>query len=183
MYFRLAIDVLTFINFYPMTSYQQTQPMVRTAYLCVHSHYRGENCMKSYQAFLEKVRDKGNLKNIEEARNATEVVYRTMRDVMSNEAIGRVEDELDDNAPEQVEELWEDTNPIVHFLSRIRPNLHISPDNFLVRLRQEANLPGADAETIIKAVFSATKDELSQERIEEVANYLPGRISEFWQEA
>jgi uncharacterized protein (DUF2267 family) len=139
--------------------------------------------METYQDFLEKVKSQGNLKDLREARNATEVVYRTMRDVMSNEAIERVEDELEQNAPEQVEDLWEDTNPIVHLLSRIRPNLHISPDNFLVRLRQEGNLPGADAETIIKAVFSATKDELSEERIAEVADYLPGRISEIWQEA
>jgi uncharacterized protein (DUF2267 family) len=142
-----------------------------------------EIIMETYQDFLEKVRTKGNLKDLKEARNATEVVYRTMRDVMSNEAIDRVGDELDDNAPDKVEDLWEDTNPLVSFLSHIRPNLHISPDNFLVRLRQEANLPGADAETIITAVFSATKDELSQERVQEVAGFLPGKISEMWQAA
>ncbi|MBD2036026.1 DUF2267 domain-containing protein [Phormidium sp. FACHB-592] len=139
--------------------------------------------METYQDFLEKVRTQGNLKDLKEARNATEVVYRTMRDVMSNEAIDRVADELDEKAPDKVEDLWKDTNPLVSFLSHIRPNLHISPDNFLVRLRQEGNLPGADAETIIKAVFSATKDELSQERVQEVAEYLPGKISEMWQEA
>ncbi|MBD1876466.1 DUF2267 domain-containing protein [Nodosilinea sp. FACHB-131] len=142
-----------------------------------------EILMETYQEFLEKVRTKGNLKDLKEARNATKVVYRTMRDVMSNEAIDRVADELDDNAPDKVEDLWEDTNPLVSFLSHIRPNLHISPDNFLVRLRQEGNLPGADAETIITAVFSATKDELSQERVQEVAEFLPGKISEMWQAA
>jgi uncharacterized protein (DUF2267 family) len=139
--------------------------------------------METYQEFLEKVKTQGNLKDLKEARNATEVVYRTMRDVMSSEAIEQVAAELDENAPDKVEDLWEDTNPLVSFLSHIRPNLHISPDNFLVRLRQEANLPGADAETIIKAVFSATKDELSEERIQEVAKFLPGKISEMWQEA
>jgi uncharacterized protein (DUF2267 family) len=139
--------------------------------------------METYQEFLEKVRAQGNLKDLKEARNATEVVYRTMRDVMSSEAIEQVAAELDENAPDKVEDLWEDTNPLVSFLSHIRPNLHISPDNFLVRLRQEANLPGSDAETIIKAVFSATKDELSEERVQEVAKFLPGKISEMWQEA
>ena len=139
--------------------------------------------METYQEFLEKVKTQGNLKDLKEARNATEVVYRTMRDVMSSEAIEQVAAELDENAPDKVEDLWEDINPLVSFLSHIRPNLHISPDNFLVRLRQEANLPGADAETIIKAVFSATKDELSEERIQEVAKFLPGKISEMWQEA
>lgn len=139
--------------------------------------------METYQEFLEKVKTQGNLKDLKEARNAAEVVYRTMRDVMSDEAIDHVASELDENAPDQVEDLWQDTNPLVSFLSRIRPNLHISPDNFLVRLRQEGNLPEADAETIIKAVFSATKDELSQERVQEVAQFLPGKISEMWQEA
>ena len=138
--------------------------------------------MAAQQSFLETIKTKGNLKDLKEARHAAEVVYRTMRDVMPNEAVDRVTDELDDSS-DVTENLWNDPNPLVHFLSRIRPQLEIKPENFLVRLRQEANLPGADAETIIKAVFSATKEELSQERIAEIANYLPGEISEFWSEA
>jgi uncharacterized protein (DUF2267 family) len=139
--------------------------------------------MASHHAFLEKVKAKGNLKDLDEAKNATEVVFRTMRDVMSNEAVERVEEELDNSETDEVEDLWEDTNPIVSFLSKIRPQLKIKPENFLVRLRQEANLPGRDAETIIKAVFSATKEELSPERIQEVASYLPGEIQEMWEQA
>jgi len=139
--------------------------------------------MASHHAFLEKVKAKGNLKDLDEAKNATEVVFRTMRDVMSNEAVERVDEELDKSATDEVEDLWEDTNPLVRFLSKIRPQLEIKPENFLVRLRQEGNLPGRDAETIIKAVFSATKEELSPERIQEVASYLPGEIKDMWQEA
>ncbi|MBD1838821.1 DUF2267 domain-containing protein [Coleofasciculus sp. FACHB-64] len=139
--------------------------------------------MASHHAFLEKVKAKGNLNDLDEAKNATEVVFRTMRDVMTNEAVERVEEELDKSATDEVEDLWEDTNPIVSFLSKIRPQLKIKPENFLVRLRQEGNLPGRDAETIIKAVFSATKEELSSERIQEVASYLPGEIQEMWQQA
>ncbi|MBD1898493.1 DUF2267 domain-containing protein [Trichocoleus sp. DQ-A3] len=139
--------------------------------------------MASHHAFLEKVKTKGNLKDLDEAKNAAEVVFRTMRDVMSNEAVERVEEELDKSATDEVEDLWEDTNPIVSFLSKIRPQLKIKPENFLVRLRQEGNLPERDAETIIKAVFSATKEELSSERIQEVASYLPGEIQEMWQQA
>lgn len=134
-------------------------------------------------SFLEKIRSKGNLKDLKEARHAAEVVYRTMRDVMPNQAVDRVEKELEKDSPEIAEDLWTDTNPLVYFLSRIRPQLEIRPENFLVRLRQEGNLPGADAETIIKAVFSATKDELSEERIAEIASYLPGEIGEYWREA
>jgi uncharacterized protein (DUF2267 family) len=32
-------------------------------------------------------------------------------------------------------------------------------------------------------VFAATKDELSQERIQEIAGWLPDRIREFWEQA
>ena len=40
-----------------------------------------------------------------------------------------------------------------------------------------------DREQVVKAVFAATKDELSEERINEVANWLPGRVRELWEEA
>jgi uncharacterized protein (DUF2267 family) len=135
--------------------------------------------MEKHTAFLEKVKEKGNLKDLEEARSATEVTFRTLRDVMSNEAVDRVAADLDNEA----EELWTDQNPIVYFLSRIRPKLNIEAGNFLVRVRQEGNLPGADAETVIKAVFSATKDELSPERAEEVSSFLPEEICDMWQSA
>lgn len=138
--------------------------------------------MATQQAFLEKIKTKGHLKDLDEARRAADVVYRSMRDVMPNDAVDRVDAELGDSS-KVAEDLWTDTNPLVYILSEIRPQLNIKPDNFLIRLRQEANLPGADGETIIKAVFSATKEELSPERVQEVANYLPGKISEFWQQA
>lgn len=149
--------------------------------------------MEEHKPFLEKVKLQANLKDIDEARRATEVLFRTMRDVMPTEAVERVADELDeaDDRREEagivdkveVEDLWEDTNPLVSFLSKIRPVLKIKPENFLVRLRQEANLPGADAETIVKAIFSATKEELSEERIQEISAFLPGEIQEMWQQA
>lgn len=140
--------------------------------------------MTTATEFLEKVRSQGGLKDLDEARDATEVVYRTMRDVMTNEAVDRVAEDLDKGeTSDKVEDLWTDTNPLVSFLSHVRPPLKIKPENFLVRLRQEGNLPGADAERIIKAVFSATKDELPPQRVDEVANYLPGEISDFWKQA
>lgn len=139
--------------------------------------------MTNQSSFLEKIRVNSNLNDLKEARHAAEVVYRSMRDVMPNDAVDRVSAELDDHAPDVAEKLWTDTNPLVYLLSRLRPQLDINPDNFLVRLRQEANLPGADAETIIKAVFAATKDELTSDRIQEIGQYLPGKIGNYWQDA
>jgi uncharacterized protein (DUF2267 family) len=122
-----------------------------------------------------------------------------MRDMMTNEAVEHVSEELHvpiegDNPDRtlytatplatEVSDLWEDTNPIVHFLSRIRPVLHIKSDTFLFRVRQEAGLqPNVSAEQVVEAVFSATKDELSEERIQEVAGFLPDKIRELWEKA
>ncbi|NEQ20890.1 MAG: DUF2267 domain-containing protein [Microcoleus sp. SIO2G3] len=142
--------------------------------------------------FLEKVMLKGDLEDIFDARDITEVVFRTMRDMMTNEATDRVTSELHKEAEptedkalqNEIADLWTDTNPIVSFLSRVRPPLIIKSDTFLLRIRQEAGLPkDVEPETVIKAVFAATKDELSEERIQEVAGFLPDKILKLWQEA
>lgn len=141
--------------------------------------------------FLEKVMVKGELEDIFDARDVTEVVFRTMRDMMTTDASDRVASELHEQAEptsdkalqNEIADLWKDTNPIVAFLSRVRPPLKIKPETFLFRIRQEAGLPqGVEPETAIRAVFSATKDELSKERIDEIANFLPGEIRQMWQD-
>lgn len=142
--------------------------------------------------FLEKVMLKGNLEDIFDARDVTEVVFRTMRDMMTTAAADRVAAELHEPAEpsqdkalqDEIADLWQDTNPIVSFLSRLRPPLEIKPETFLFRIAQEAGLPrGTDPETVVRAVFGATKQELSPERVEEVARFLPGKIHQLWQEA
>jgi uncharacterized protein (DUF2267 family) len=40
---------------------------------------------------------------------------------------------------------------------------------------------GTNAETVTKGVFTATKAELSDERIAEVATFLPGVIRQLWE--
>ncbi|MEP0917181.1 DUF2267 domain-containing protein [Leptolyngbya sp. DQ-M1] len=149
--------------------------------------------------FLEKVALKGGISDLYDARDITEVVFRTMRDMMTNEAVEHVSEELhvplDEGNPDrtlytatplatQVSDLWEDTNPIVHFLSHIRPPLKIKADTFLFRVKQEAGLqPNTTPEQVVSAVFSATKDELSQERVQEVAQFLPDKVRELWEKA
>jgi uncharacterized protein (DUF2267 family) len=151
-----------------------------------------------HRSFLEKVMVQGGLADLYDARDITEVVFRTMRDMMTNEAVDHVAEELKtpvtDDAHERpaapttitddVADLWQDTNPIVHFLSRVRPALDIRDTTFLFRIRQEASLPPkVEPERAVKAVFSATKDELSSDRIQEISQFLPGTIKELWQTA
>ncbi|MBF2015631.1 MAG: DUF2267 domain-containing protein [Rivularia sp. T60_A2020_040] len=148
--------------------------------------------------FLEKVMLKSGLNDIFDARDMTEMVFRVMRDLMTTEAADRVAEELhepieptkDKSLQMEIVELWKDTNPIVGFLSRVRPPwqgpgiFKIDSDRFLFRVANEGGMPiDADREQVVKAVFSATKDELSQERIQEIAKWLPDKILQLWQEA
>jgi uncharacterized protein (DUF2267 family) len=116
-----------------------------------------------------------------------------MRDLMDTQVVDRVSEELkgekavpsdDQSLQDDISQLWKDTNPIVAFLSRVRPALNIDDETFLFRIRQEGGLQrGIDPELAVSAVFSATKDELSQERIQEITEVLPGRIRQIWEKA
>jgi uncharacterized protein (DUF2267 family) len=149
--------------------------------------------------FLEKVKIKGGLSDIYDARDVANVVFRVMRDVMTTSEADRVQLELHETAlptkekalQMEIADLWQDTNPIVRFLSRLRPPLTgsapfgIDSQLFLTRVDNEASVPEtSNAEQVIGAVFSATKDELSEERIQAIAAWLPkGRVRQIWQTA
>ena len=143
--------------------------------------------------FLEKVALKAELPDIFDARDLTNVVYRTMRDLMTTEASKAVKEELHDEIEEgaknkrlqdEIAKLWRDDNPIVAWLSDIRPPLKFDADTFIFRVEKEGGLPkNTTGEKVINAVFSATKEELSSERIEEIAGFLPGKIKDMWESA
>ncbi|UKO96561.1 DUF2267 domain-containing protein [Nostoc sp. UHCC 0870] len=148
--------------------------------------------------FLEKVKLESGLSDVYDARDITEVVFRVMRDLMTTEAADRVEAELhepaemtdDKSLQMEIADLWHDTNPLVGFLSRVRPPwqgpgiFKIDSDRFLFRVANEGGMPpNVEREKVVKAIFSATKDELSPERIEEIASWLPDKIRQLWQEA
>lgn len=153
---------------------------------------------KKDMPFLEKVMLRGELEDIFDARDLTEVVFRVMRDLMTTEASDRVKEELheevlptEDKALQmEIADLWKDTNPIVGFLSRVRPPwdgpgiFKIDTERFLFRVANEGALPlHATAEGVTSAVFAATKDELSEERKQEIASFLPEGIRELWEAA
>ncbi|MEB3210356.1 MAG: DUF2267 domain-containing protein [Leptolyngbyaceae bacterium] len=140
--------------------------------------------------FLEKVRINAELEDIFDARDLSEVIFRTMRDLMSTEATRRVTSELGTTPALETEnkalqndiaELWRDTNPIVRFLSKVRPPLEVDSETFFFRIAQEGGLPrGVSPKKATAAVFSAVKDELSQERISEISSFLPEEVQKLW---
>jgi uncharacterized protein (DUF2267 family) len=140
-------------------------------------------------SFLDKVVQRSGLHTANEAQRATNVVFRLLRDMMSNRTTDRVEQDLSTRASEaeqDVVDLWEDPNVMVAFFSRISPiqKLNIRPGTFMLRLREEGVLPeGVAPEAVTKAVFSATKEILSPERSQEVAEALSGEIRQIWEEA
>lgn len=140
-------------------------------------------------SFLEKVIQRSGLQTENEAQRAANVVFRIMRDMMLNKTSDQIEADLRENAPEseqEVVDLWQDYNVMVAFFSRISPaqNLHLRPGTFLLRLKQEGALPeDVPPEVAAKAVFSATKEILPQQRNEEIAEHLPGEIQDIWKQA
>jgi uncharacterized protein (DUF2267 family) len=146
-----------------------------------------------YTPFLEKVALKAELPDIFDARDLTNVVYRTMRDLMPKEVSktvqGELHDEIAENASnkrlqDEIADLWQDDNPLVAWLSKIRPTLKFDADTFIFRIEQEGGLPrGTTGEKVINAVFSATKEELSADVTKQVAEFLPGKIKDMWETA
>jgi uncharacterized protein (DUF2267 family) len=156
------------------------------------------------RSFLEYVMVEGGFADPYDARDFTEVVFRIMRDLMTTEAADRVADELHEeilhtkekSIQMEVADLWKDTNPLVAFLSRVRPPwqgpgiFKIDSDRFFFRAANESGLErssehkDADRKQAVKAVFSATKKELSEERIQEIATWLPeDGVRELWDQA
>jgi uncharacterized protein (DUF2267 family) len=156
------------------------------------------------RSFLEYVMVEGGFADPYDARDFTEVVFRIMRDLMTTEAADRVANELHEEIIPTTEkalqleviDLWKDSNPIVAFLSRVRPPwqgpgiFKIDSDRFFFRAANEGGLErdsvdkDGQRKQAVKAVFTATKKELSPERIEEIASWLPeAGVRELWAEA
>jgi len=153
------------------------------------------------RSFLEYVMVEGGFADPYDARDFTEVVFRIMRDLMTTEAADRVASELhEEMMPSdektlqmEVTDLWKDTNPLVGFLSRVRPPwqgpgiFKINSDRFFFRAANESGLArmpedkDKERKQAVKAVFTATKRELSQEQIAEIATWLPeDGVRELW---
>ncbi len=63
-----------------------------------------------------------------------------------------------------ITQLWKDNNPLVSWLSRLRSPLQFDAQLFIPRVEQEGGMPrGTDGETVIRAIFAATKQELSSD--------------------
>ena len=135
------------------------------------------------QTFLETVAANAGLDSTYDARDIAEVVFRTMRDLMPTEVSNRIASELDGKS-DSLAQLWRDTNPLVRWLSQVRPVLEIKDGVFLTRIQQEAGVPlYVDAADVMMAVFEGIKQILSSEATSEIARHLPGQIRVAWNRA
>ena len=150
-----------------------------------------EQTQEKNKAFLDKVIANTNLKTVNEAQTATKIVFRILRDLLPREEVDKLADELRGeeapNADMEIKDIFKDPNPMVSFFSYISPiqQLNISKDTFMLRLNQEGAVRhDTDAEAVTKAVFSATKDELSQTQIDNVAKCISdNELRTIWQQA
>lgn len=145
--------------------------------------------------FLQKVALKGNLTSLYEAKEMSEIVFRVMRDMMDAPLIEAIAADLSTAAHRgknktltgPIAQLWNDSNPVVGWLSRIRTAFSqsgpggIDDQLFIKRVRLEGGIPkNTTAPEVVKAVFAATKPELSEANVQAVATHLPGKIRVFW---
>ena len=136
-----------------------------------------------YQTFLKTVAVQGGLDSTYDARDIAEVVFRSMRDLMPTEVSDRIASELEEKS-DSFAQLWRDTNPLVRWLSRVRPALEVKDEVFLTRIQQEAGVPlYVDAADVMVAVFGGIKEVLSSEANSEIACHLPGQIRVAWNRA
>jgi uncharacterized protein (DUF2267 family) len=152
-----------------------------------------EPIVDQHTPFLEEVALKAELPDIFDARDLSTIVYRTMRDLMPTETAKAVEAELHEEAEEgaknkrlqeEIADLWKDDNPIVAWLSKVRPPLKFDADTFIFRVEKEGGVPrGTTGEKVINAVFSATKQELSDQTKQQISQFLPGKIKDMWEAA
>ncbi|MEL6489214.1 MAG: DUF2267 domain-containing protein [Cyanobacteria bacterium J06634_6] len=132
------------------------------------------------KAFLEKVMQRSSIPDIYDARDITIVVFRALRDLISTEVSERTEADLDD---EQITKLWKDDNPIVAALAKLRPPLNVDTETFLRRIKQEGGVPkNVSPESAVIAVFSTVREELSPERRQEIAGFLPDGLKVMWEQ-
>ena len=149
-----------------------------------------EQTQEKNKAFLDKVIANSSLETVNEAQTATKVVFRILRDLLPREEVDKLADELREDAPKadmEIKDLFKDANPMVSFFSYISPiqQLNIDKDTFMLRLNQEGAVRhDTDAEEVTKAVFSATKNEISSKQIENVAKCISDdEIRALWQQA
>ncbi|MCL2927777.1 MAG: DUF2267 domain-containing protein [Trichodesmium sp. St16_bin4-tuft] len=143
---------------------------------------------EKFVPFLQKVQTQARLPDIYDARDISIIIFRTMRDLMTTEASNQIASDLASSSekpdPDEIGELWKDNNPLVAFLSKVRRPLIFDGKTFIFRVSQEAGVPrGIATETVIKAVFSAVKEELSTQRVQEIADFMPDKIKSMWNNA
>lgn len=128
--------------------------------------------------FLLQVREKAELKNIEEAEKASKAVMHALHERLTPEEAHDLESQFSMGQ----KELWEE-NEDRQMLERLhlikRGVTKMNKREFLTRVQRETR-DIQDAETISKAVFSTIKEQISKGEVDDVAAQLPEDLRELW---
>lgn len=142
------------------------------------------------QAFLDQIVEQSTLQSTNEARAATKVMFRILRDMITVDEIEALEQELRPDKPDAsatAADLWGDPNVMVAFFSRVSPlrQLNISFETAMLRLQHEAGLTQLDKpEQVAMAICAAIKGEISPQRAAEIAQFLPSDgFRQMWEQA
>lgn len=132
--------------------------------------------MESEQ-FLKKVRERGGLKNTDQARQAVKAVFDALRTRISHRSGDNVAAQL----PLEIKQLWE-SGPQDHVAREMGGFERMNLQEFLDRIQ---NAPGVKdevrASVVTRAVFSTMREQITEGAARSVESELPDDIRNFWQ--
>ncbi len=131
-------------------------------------------------AFLDIVQQEAHLKNREEAKTATLVVFDLLHHEITTDEAKEIKREL----PEDLAKIWEGGHFwLDRIFSRLRPSTRFNGKEFIDQVNARKGDLLATGEDITYAVLFALQQQLSDEENEALAIQLPSELQQMWRSA
>ncbi len=130
------------------------------------------------QEFLKHVRERAGLKDNDEAKHDTEVVFQTLRGRISHEGAENIGAQL----PKELKELWD-----VGWWERIKREItgteHLDLGAFIAKVAHELKTEDLGwAENVVRAVFTTLQEQITEGAAGSIESQLPEDLRDFWRE-
>jgi uncharacterized protein (DUF2267 family) len=130
--------------------------------------------------FLRIVQQEAGLKNMDEAKLATSIVFDLLHHRISQDEAAHVKAQL----PQTLAEIWEGgTIWFSRLLSRFEPQNKFNRKEFIDQVNARKGDLMTPGEKITRAVFYALQSQITPGESEDVAVQLPKDLRVFWNEA